>query len=99
VKPQALPLQKVVALARAGQTVPQALQLSALLAESISHPSLATPLQSLNVPLHVKPQDEPEHTGVEFARTAQAVPHAAQFAESVTVLISHPSIARALQSR
>jgi hypothetical protein len=46
VKPQALPAQNVVAFARAGQTVPQALQLPALVAESISQPSLTVPLQS-----------------------------------------------------
>ena len=42
VKPQALPVQVVVALARAGQTLPQALQLPVLVAVSISQPSPAT---------------------------------------------------------
>jgi hypothetical protein len=98
VKPQAPPVQSVVAFARAGQTVPQALQLATLVAVSISQPSAAVPLQSRKAPVQVKPHDEPEQAGVLFARDGQALPHPPQFAGSLALLTSHPSVARTLQS-
>jgi hypothetical protein len=47
----------------------------------------------------VKPQALPAQNVVAFARAGQTVPQAAQFAGSVALFTSHPSVPRALQSR
>jgi hypothetical protein len=54
--------------------------------------------QSANPARHVNPQTDPEHVGLEFGGVGQARAHAPQFAGSVDVSTSQPSVTTPLQS-
>jgi hypothetical protein len=96
-KPQAPPLQVVVAFARVGQTLPQAPQLLTSVLVFVSQPFVAFPSQSAKGAMQTKPQVPPLQVVVAFARVGQTVPQAPQLVTSVFVFVSQPLAARLSQ--
>ncbi len=80
------------------QTVPHAPQLFTFVLMFVSHPSLATRLQSANGGAHASTLQAPMTHFVEEFGSEQTLLQVPQFCGSVWVLISHPSLAIVLQS-
>jgi hypothetical protein len=97
--PHAPLAQKMEAFARVGQLIPHIPQSVVLVAVFTSHPSVATPLQSRYVELHVKPHVPVLHMIVAFARAGHGFPQAPQCDRLDWMSASQPSDVMELQSR
>jgi len=97
VNPHVPAVHPIVALLRAGHTLPHAPQFDVLARRSLSHPSAALALQSENPALHVNPHVPAAQMELAFARAGHALPHAVQLAASVLKFDSQPSRSLPLQ--
>lgn len=89
--PQTPPVHTAEPFAGAGHTLLHAPQLASELEVLVSHPLPTLPSQLPNPGLHPPTAQTPNaHAAAPFAGEAHRLPHAPQFAEELSVSISHP---------